>query len=81
MDQLTRLKNANTACSTASPIAEGVALERLNFGYEISGDDPSWRPIRVFDDGQKVYLQFPADIAQGELPPLFIVGAANKRNS
>lgn len=74
LDQLTRLKNANTRALTASPIAEGVALERLNFGYEISGDDPSWRPIRVFDDGQKVYLQFPADIAQGELPPLFIVG-------
>jgi P-type conjugative transfer protein TrbG len=74
LDQLTRLKSANARAITASPIAEGVAIERLNFGYEISGDDPTWRPIRAFDDGQKVYLQFPADIAQGELPPLFIVG-------
>jgi type IV secretion system protein TrbG len=74
LDQLSLLKSANARAVTASPIAEGVALERLNFGYEISGDDPSWRPIRAFDDGQKVYLQFPADIAQGELPPLFIVG-------
>jgi P-type conjugative transfer protein TrbG len=74
LDQLTRLKSANARALTASPIAEGVALERLNFGYQISGDDPSWRPIRAFDDGLKVYLQFPADIAQGELPPLFVVG-------
>jgi type IV secretion system protein VirB9 len=74
LDQLTLRKTANARAVTSSPVAEGVALERLNFGYEISGDHPTWRPIRAFDDGEKVYLQFPADIAQGELPPLFIVG-------
>jgi type IV secretion system protein VirB9 len=74
LDQLALLKTASSRAIVASPIAEGVALERLNFGYEISGDRPTWRPIRAFDDGQKVYLQFPADIAQGDLPPLFIVG-------
>jgi type IV secretion system protein VirB9 len=73
-DQLTRLKSANARALASSPIADGIALERLNFAYEISGDYPSWRPIRAFDDGQKVYLQFPTDVAQGELPPLFIVG-------
>ncbi len=26
------------------------------------------------DDGQKVYIQFPGGIAQGELPPLFVIG-------
>jgi type IV secretion system protein VirB9 len=50
----------------------------LNFAYEISGDNPAWRPLRAFDDGQKVYLQFPADISQNELPPLFIVSAKNQ---
>jgi len=78
LDHLAQLKNANTKAQTASPIADGVVLERLNFGYEISGDRPTWRPIRAFDDGEKVYLQFPADIAQGELPPLFILGAKNQ---
>jgi len=78
LDHLAQLKNTNTKAQTASPIADGVVLERLNFGYEISGDRPTWRPIRAFDDGEKVYLQFPADIAQGELPPLFILGAKNQ---
>jgi P-type conjugative transfer protein TrbG len=78
LDHLAQLKNANTKARTASPIADGVVLERLNFGYEISGDRPTWRPIRAFDDGEKVYLQFPADIAQKELPPLFILGAKNQ---
>ena len=30
--------------------------------------------MRVFDDGQKVYIEFPARLDQGEAPPLFVVG-------
>jgi type IV secretion system protein VirB9 len=74
LDQLTGLKDKNSRAAIASPVADGIALERLNFGYDISGDRPTWRPIRAFDDGEKVYLEFPPDIAQGELPPLFMVG-------
>lgn len=57
-------------------IGEGIALEQLQFRYTITGDEPAWRPLRAFDDGQKVYIQFPASIGQGELPPLFVIGAA-----
>ncbi len=78
LDQLTQLKGVNLHAQTASSVADGISLERLNFAYEISGDHPTWRPIRAFDDGEKVYLQFPVDIAQGELPPLFIVGAKHQ---
>ena len=39
------------------------------------GDNPPWRPLRAFDDGEKVYVEFPSGIAQGDLPPLFIVGS------
>src|SRR3546814_7739743 len=40
-----------------------------------SSDLPPWKPQRAFDDGEKVYIQFPPGIAQGELPPLFVIGA------
>jgi len=30
--------------------------------------------VRAFDDGAKVYIEFPARIDQGEAPPLFVVG-------
>jgi P-type conjugative transfer protein TrbG len=73
-DRLLALKSANQEHERALPIAEGLALERLQFRYEISGDEPSWRPVRAFDDGEKVYIQFPHQIAQGEMPPLFVVG-------
>jgi Conjugal transfer protein len=32
-------------------------------------------PLHAFDDGRKVYIEFPRGIAQGEMPPLFIIGA------
>ena len=56
------------------PVDAGLALEQLRFRYAISGSNPPWKPLRAFDDGRKVYIQFPAGIAQGELPPLFVIG-------
>jgi len=56
----------------------GLQLDRLKFRYEIDGDKPHWRPVRVFDDGRKVYIQFPARLDQGEAPPLFVVGRDGK---
>ena len=49
-------------------------MASLRFRYEITGDDPPWRPVRVFDDQRKVYIQFPSGLVQGEAPPLFVVG-------
>lgn len=63
------------AAQQVTPLAAGLSVEQLQFRYDITGDKPSWRPLRAFDDGRKVYIQFPASIAQGELPPLFLVGS------
>lgn len=61
----------NTARQT---VERSMQLDRLNFRYEIDGDDPHWRPLRAFDDGRKVFIQFPSRLDQGEAPPLFVVG-------
>jgi type IV secretion system protein VirB9 len=52
----------------------GVEPGDLNFRYDIDGDRPAWRPVRALDDGKQVFIQFPESIAQGEAPPLFILG-------
>jgi P-type conjugative transfer protein TrbG len=75
-EQLAMLKRQAARAEAAAPVAQGIALERLRFRYGISGDKPSWRPLRAFDDGERVYIEFPPGIAQGELPPLFVVGSA-----
>jgi type IV secretion system protein VirB9 len=74
MDRLVILKQQNAQAEEVRPIDQGLALERLQFRYAITGDNPPWRPIRAFDDGSKVYIEFPARIDQGEAPPLFVVG-------
>lgn len=65
---------AETARREAGEIG-GVALEELNFRYRIEtvrGRAPHWRPVRVFDDGRRTYVEFPLDIATSEAPPLFL---------
>ncbi|MEP2726012.1 P-type conjugative transfer protein TrbG [Roseibium sp.] len=73
-DELIALRQAEAEAARAAPVADGFTLERLNFSYRISGDRPNWRPLRVFDDGQRTLIEFPPDIAQGKMPPFFILG-------
>ena len=67
-------RNRSAVEATDRVIDEGLRLERLRFRYEMAGDTPPWRPVRVFDDTHKVYIQFPRRLDQGEAPPLFVVG-------
>jgi type IV secretion system protein TrbG len=73
-DRLIALRGQNAAATAAAPIASGVDLAALQFRYRITGDNPPWRPLRAFDDGRQVFIEFPAGIGQGEMPPLFVVG-------
>lgn len=73
-DELVALRRQNERAGEVQSIAQGLALDRLRFRYEITGDDPPWRPLRAFDDTYKVYIEFPRRIDQGEAPPLFVVG-------
>jgi type IV secretion system protein TrbG len=74
-DRLLAVQKQSQQAQTAAPVEAGLSLEQIKFRYAITGDSPPWKPLRAFDDGERVYIQFPAGIAQGELPPLFVVGA------
>ncbi|WP_287271431.1 P-type conjugative transfer protein TrbG [Mesorhizobium sp.] len=73
-DQLIALRRRNAQASAAQPVASGIDIQKLNFRYRIEGVAAPWKPLRAFDDGSKVYIQFPSGIAQGEMPPLFVIG-------
>lgn len=73
-DQLIALRRQNAQAALMQPVATGVDISRLNFRYAIEGDSAPWRPLRAFDDGNKVYIEFPSGIRQGEMPPLFVIG-------
>lgn len=74
-DRMLALQKQAQQAQAAAPVDSGLSLEQIKFRYAITGDSPPWKPLRAFDDGERVYIQFPAGIAQGELPPLFVIGA------
>jgi type IV secretion system protein VirB9 len=61
--------DALLAIRTSAGLAGSGAME---FGYSIEGDRPPWRPVRAFDDGEHVFIEFPPGLAQDEAPPLFV---------
>jgi P-type conjugative transfer protein TrbG len=77
-DELIAIRQQNTQADEAAPIATGVDVSALNFRYKIEGDNPPWRPLRAFDDGRQVFIEFPSGIAQGDMPPLFVIGPSGK---
>ncbi|MBW7836511.1 MAG: P-type conjugative transfer protein TrbG [Sphingomonadales bacterium] len=72
-DRLLVLKAARRQVA-ASVVDGGLDIASLSFAYTISGDRPAWRPVRIFDDGGKVYIEFPESLPTTAAPPLFILG-------
>jgi len=75
-DTTNKLKDINARLETGA-IIQG-AHERLNFAYSISGR-ASWKPKRVYSDGVRTYIQFPASISGQDAPVLFVVSGGQNR--
>lgn len=56
----------------------GQSVANLDFGYRLKGDAPRWKPLRVYTDGQKTYIQFPQAIQSTESPALLAIGPDKK---
>jgi type IV secretion system protein VirB9 len=67
-------KERNTT-SLLSESGYKVNPEELNFDYEIRGkDDIRWKPVRVWDDGIKTYIQFPSQSTIKSIEaPVFVI--------
>jgi len=75
-DELIAIRKRNAEATSVQDVAiEGAQnFDNLNFRYRVAGA-ASFMPARVFDDGAKVYIQFPSSLPQGEAPPLFVQGS------
>ena len=65
--QAPRLQQASIKAAQVKPDSDDY-----RFDYVIKGDSPNWRPTRVFDDGKKVFIEFPDQLSVSEAPPLFV---------
>ena len=52
--------------------ATGEYLGDLDFAYDVQGQAP-WKPVRVYNDGQKTIIEMPPGMSSGEAPTLLVV--------
>jgi len=77
-EQLQKITKEKEDIVVATP---NINLNTLNFNYRIASDgwySPSWKPVRVFDDGTHTYIQFPENMNSRDMPALFILNGDNK---
>ena len=55
-----------------------LAVDKLNFGYRVNGGNEHIRPLRVYDDGSKTYIQMPSEMQNREAPALLVIGSDGK---
>lgn len=55
-----------------------VTAEKLNFGYRVEGGDQFLRPLRVYDDGSKTFIQMRRELQYREAPVLLVLGPDGK---
>lgn len=56
-----------------------VDINNLDFNYEIDGD-VKWKPIRVYNDGIKTFIQMPKSISVQEAPVLVVLDSSSNKN-
>ncbi|MCG8272690.1 TrbG/VirB9 family P-type conjugative transfer protein [Aquamicrobium sp. NLF2-7] len=59
---------AGRAAPSRARNADHPGVAARNYRYGLTGDMPPWKPVAV-------YVEFPRGIVQGEMPPIFVLGA------
>jgi type IV secretion system protein TrbG len=48
------------------------ATSNLDFNYRLTGD-AAWKPVRVYNNGQKTYIDMPASLSTSDAPALLVI--------
>jgi P-type conjugative transfer protein TrbG len=57
----------------------GKSLDALFFDYPVKGKYDSLKPVRVFDDGEKTFIQITRETQRREAPVLVVLGRDGKQ--
>lgn len=66
---------SNFPNNDAQSALPNIRLNNLNFNYKVNSSflsSPSWKPTRVFDDGEHTYIQLSDSVSSSDLPALYI---------
>ncbi len=70
-EKAAKVAAAKARASEEEPLT--VAPDELNFDCRVRGPDVTWKPIRVYDDGSKTFLQMSPKLATGDAPAIFVM--------
>lgn len=62
----------------APPARPPLDLSLVHRNYRVEGDHPAWRPVAVFDDGERAYVEFGPGVVLDDLPPLYRLSVDGK---
>jgi type IV secretion system protein VirB9 len=60
--------------TSAKVLPAMISIEKMNFEYRVTGGTAQIRPVRVFDDGAKTYIQMQPAMEHMEAPVLLVIG-------
>lgn len=55
-----------------------LSVDKIDFGYKVEGDDARFKPLAVFNDGTRVFLQMPDAMKSDEAPVLLLMDKDDK---
>ena len=71
-EQKAEAKQQQRQATKGLPEQGALPYQYVSFGWEIdAGDDLSWKPVRIFDDGAHIYLQFPENVVFEDFPGVY----------
>lgn len=67
-------KSGQGKVAHATTLPTGENTSALDFNFKMDGDNPKWKPQRIYTDGVKTYIQFPSSQFVDEAPVLVTIG-------
>lgn len=72
--EMARLAQAGAASTKIISEGSGTQMDvnKLSFNYCLTGSNVAWKPVRVFDDSNKTFIQMPNVSSRVDLPVLYL---------
>lgn len=70
-------KNADKEKLVVSELP-ALSVDKIDFDYQVEGDGARFKPLRVFNDGTRVFLQMPDAMKSDEAPVLLLMDKDDK---
>ncbi len=72
LEKWSSVQKSSRAVRQEKTTKEGMYLGDLDFDYDVEGSAP-WKPVRVYNDGQKTVIEMPNEMTQTEAPALLVM--------